>query len=76
MTDGATYSWPTGVDNSGSYVTTVGTGTTFTPYTTTSTWGSEYAEKKQLEAWMRIFVERIEKLQDKIKELEGKIDGR
>jgi len=71
MTNGTTYSWPTGVDSSGSYVTTIGTGT---PYTTT--WTSEYAERKQLEAWMRILVARIEKLQDKVKELEGRLDGR
>lgn len=78
MTDSTTYAWPTptGLDNSGNYVTTIGTGNTFTPYTATTTWTSDYAEKKNLEAWMRILVERIEKLQDKIKELEGKIDGR
>lgn len=62
-----------GIDSAGNYVTTIGTGT---PYTSTTTWDSGYAEKKQLEAWMRILVERIDKLQDKIKELEGKIDGR
>ena len=77
MTDVTKYTWPAGVDSSGNYVTTIGTGTTFTPYaSTTTTWASEYAEKKQLEAWLRILVARIEKLQDKIKELEGKIDGR
>ena len=62
-----------GIDSAGNYVTTIGTGT---PFTTTSTWTSDYAEKKNLEGWLRILVDRIEKLQDKIKELEGKIDGR
>lgn len=76
MTDGTTYTWPTGTDSSGNYVTTLGTGVTFTPYTSTTTWASEYAEKKNLEGWLRILVDRIEKLQDKVKELEGKLDGR
>lgn len=76
MTDITTCTWPTGADSSGNYVTTVGAGTAFTPYTSTTTWASEYAEKKQLEAWTRILLERIDKLQDKLKELEGKLDGR
>lgn len=65
-----------GIDSAGNYITTIGTGTTYTPYTSTTTWTSDYAEKKNLEGWLRILVDRIEKLQDKIKELEGKIDGR
>lgn len=65
------------------YNTTIGTsglptatGITNTPYTTTWTSTADYAEKKNLEAWMRILIERIEKLQDRIKELEDKSDGR
>ena len=77
MTDTSTIGYGGGgIDSAGNYVTTIGTGPTFPPYTTTSTWTSDYAEKKNLEGWLRILVDRIEKLQDKIKELEGKIDGR
>jgi hypothetical protein len=70
MTDNAYYTTTTG--SSGLPIG----GITNTPYTTSWTSTADYAEKKQVEAWMRILVERIDKLQDKIKELEGKSDGR
>ena len=69
--------------DNGYYISTTGTsglptatGITNTPYTTSWTSTADYAEKKNLEAWMRILIERIEKLQDKVKEMEGRLDGR
>lgn len=59
-------------DNNSVWTTTTGTGVTLSPNTwTTSYTMQEFVQKSQLDAWMKLLIERIEQLQDKVRKLEG-----
>ena len=69
--DNITATYPSITDTSGYYTTTIGTGVLNAP--TYSTWSApEYADKKQLEAWLKVLVLRLDLLQERIRQLEGK----
>jgi len=71
--------WATGSSSTSSSWPWVGTGTgnviTNTPAYTTTSWVSGAPTAEQLKAYLGALVGQIEALQNKVKELEGRLDG-